>query len=306
MPPVGILEHSVTGAQQPVAARLLIGRSPACALRLTVPEASSEHAKLSWTAAERWALRDLGSKNGTFVDGRRVEPGVEVPLDKGARLAFGDALDVWTLVDDGPPGLIAWSLDGGEPVQERHGLLALPDEVDPLVTLYRNGAGAWVAEEIGGEVRQLAEHSEVAAAGRRWRIHLPIEDEGTPLATASMTLDDVDLRLAVSRDEERVQVTILHRGREIPLEPREHGYVLLTMARHRRAEHAEPIAARGWLQRDRLLKMLAMDTNAFNVAVHRARRQLLAAGVEGAAAIVEVRRTERRFGTDRFEIVPLD
>ena len=61
----------------------------------------------------------------------------------------------------------------------------------------------------------------------------------------------------------------------------------------------------GWADRDELLRMLRVDANAFNVAVHRARQQLLAAGVKGAAGIVQVRRRQRRFGTDKVELTKL-
>ena len=40
-----------------------------------------------------------------------------------------------------------------------------------------------------------------------------------------------------------------------------------------------------------------------DVAIHRSRRRLEMAGVLGSAGIVEVRRGERRFGTDRIQIV---
>ena len=89
------------------------------------------------------------------------------------------------------------------------------------------------------------------------------------------------------------------------LERRDHHYVLLTLARIRREDAAASVAERGWVDRRELSKMLSMTTNALNVAIHRARHQLLAAGVGGAASIVEVRGAERRLGTDRFRIVAL-
>ena len=69
----------------------------------------------------------------------------------------------------------------------------------------------------------------------------------------------------------------------------------------------QSLSEQGWLDRDRLLKMLAVDANAMNVAIYRARGQLTAAGVDGAAAVVQVRRGQRRLGLepDRIEIVAL-
>jgi two-component system, NtrC family, response regulator HydG len=48
--------------------RILVGTSPACTVRLTDPTVSRRHAALD-PAGRRYRLTDLGSTNGTFVDG---------------------------------------------------------------------------------------------------------------------------------------------------------------------------------------------------------------------------------------------
>ena len=77
-------------------------------------------------------------------------------------------------------------------------------------------------------------------------------------------------------------------------------------ARAREEDRELPPQERGWRDVDRLLRMLKMDQNALNVSIHRARQQLSATGLEGAAGIVETKRGKRRLGTDRFEIVRLE
>jgi hypothetical protein len=136
---------------------------------------------------------------------------------------------------------------------------------------------------------------------------VPARQEGTATVDSGPSIDTVTMRFAVSRDEEHVVVTVIHRGLEIPLEPREHGYALLTRARQRLDDRAQPLAEQGWLERDQLLRMLGLDSNALNVAIYRARNQLTDAGVDGAAGIVEVRRGQRRIGLepDRLEVVRL-
>jgi hypothetical protein len=64
--PAGVLE--VHGLAQ---ARLTLGRSSCCQLVLADDTVSRRHAEL-FLADGRWTLRDLGSSNGTWVNGRRV------------------------------------------------------------------------------------------------------------------------------------------------------------------------------------------------------------------------------------------
>jgi hypothetical protein len=68
--------------------RLTVGRAPTC--DCVVPEdcVSRRHAQL-WREDERWFLRDLGSRNGTRVNGVRVIEPVEVR--PGDRLNVGGA-----------------------------------------------------------------------------------------------------------------------------------------------------------------------------------------------------------------------
>jgi hypothetical protein len=51
--------------------RLLLGRSSACQLVFADDTVSRRHAELRLVEG-RWMLRDLGSSNGTWVNGRRV------------------------------------------------------------------------------------------------------------------------------------------------------------------------------------------------------------------------------------------
>src|SRR5215210_3154171 len=68
--------------------RLMLGRAPNCDCVLPEECVSRHHAQL-WREGERWLLRDLGSRNGTRVNGMRVTEGVEVR--PGDRLSLGGA-----------------------------------------------------------------------------------------------------------------------------------------------------------------------------------------------------------------------
>ncbi|MET9502594.1 DUF1707 and FHA domain-containing protein [Streptomyces sp. NPDC006622] len=65
---------------------LRIGRDPASGLRLTHDSVSRVHAELSRQGG-MWILRDLGSTNGTTVNGRRVIGAAVVR--EGDQVAFG-------------------------------------------------------------------------------------------------------------------------------------------------------------------------------------------------------------------------
>jgi hypothetical protein len=69
-------------------ARLTIGRAPSCDCLVQEESVSRRHAELR-REGERWLLRDLGSRNGTRVNGTRVIEDVEVR--PGDRLTLGDA-----------------------------------------------------------------------------------------------------------------------------------------------------------------------------------------------------------------------
>src|SRR5687768_17121274 len=71
--PAGLLEGAVSG-------RLLLGRSSDCQLVFADDTVSRRHAELRLVEGH-WMLRDLGSSNGTWVNGRRVMEAEVAPGD---------------------------------------------------------------------------------------------------------------------------------------------------------------------------------------------------------------------------------
>ncbi|QMU67629.1 DUF1707 and FHA domain-containing protein [Streptacidiphilus sp. P02-A3a] len=69
--------------------RLRIGRQEGCDLRLNDTSISRVHAELSGDGAGGWLLHDLGSTNGTQVNGSRIIGTVAVR--PGDRVVFGNA-----------------------------------------------------------------------------------------------------------------------------------------------------------------------------------------------------------------------
>jgi hypothetical protein len=68
--------------------RLVVGRAPNCDCFVPEECVSRRHAQL-WRDGERWYMRDLGSRNGTRVNGMRVIESVEVR--PGDRVSLGGA-----------------------------------------------------------------------------------------------------------------------------------------------------------------------------------------------------------------------
>lgn len=69
------------GRSYPLVGPTVVGRAPECALRLDEAGLSRQHARLVPTN-EGLQIEDLGSTNGTFVNGKRVQRGVAVPGDE--------------------------------------------------------------------------------------------------------------------------------------------------------------------------------------------------------------------------------
>ena len=301
---MAILQSLSDGSQHPVAARMLIGRSAACGLRLDDRHVSGEHATLCWTGGH-WEIRDLGSRNGTYVDGARLNAGQSARLIVGSRVAFGDPDRTYELVDEEPPSVMAFHSELPKVEIGQNDLLVLPNSEHPEVSLYADARGWWL-DNGDGQPIPFDGQSPVHTSQGMWQVELPAVSEGTPLMQLQLSVDTIELQFDVSRDEERVHITVVGRGVDVPLPPREHGYVLLTLARARQQDAALPTNDRGWRDRNDLERMLALDSNALNVAIHRARQQLSAVGVQGAARVVEVRRKQRRLGVERFRICTLE
>ncbi|MCU0241866.1 MAG: FHA domain-containing protein [Vicinamibacteria bacterium] len=67
----------------------IIGREPPADIVIPLPEVSSVHASIRHIGGEWYELRDLGSTNGTFVNGQRIRT-VQIRLTD--QIGFGAAM----------------------------------------------------------------------------------------------------------------------------------------------------------------------------------------------------------------------
>ena len=281
--------------------RHLIGRSPSADTRLVRPEISGEHAALRWTGAG-WELRDLGSRNGTWVDARKLPPGQQVDLDAGSQLAFGNPNNTWEFVSAAPPSLVA--LVDGDAVEASGGLLALPSEDDPQAVLSYDAELGWCLAETEGP-RPIEDGETLVVDGRRYALRVPprnpeamerTEEIQFTIADLGNTIADARLALAVSADEEYVELTFTLDSGDKVLPPRAHHYLLLHLARRRLEDAADGIdeAEQGWVYTADLRKQLKISPNQFYVMSHRCRRDVERLGVDDPAHLLEKRTTTRQ------------
>ncbi len=301
----------MTGERCVLETEHLVGRSSRAALQLEDAFVSSQHALIRWVG-DGWGLKELGSRNGTAIDGTPVPPGQLIRLRAGMTISFGNSEQTWSLVDDSPPRASVIAVDGqGEPVFLEGDVLALPSQDDVQATVIRALPGSWKLE-MQDVTLPLASGQVFEVGGRRFRFSIPdVVSETSSVvcreqAINTFRLEQVALEFRVSRDEEHVQIHVELGAETIDLGSRSHNYLLLLLARERLAEAAQGVAAAacGWVDQEQLLRDLRMRADRLNIDVFRIRKQFGAAGVLDAAHIVERRPASRqlRIGVAKIAI----
>lgn len=280
----------------------LVGRSPRSSLVLEHELVSSQHAVLRWTGTE-WTLRDLGSRNGTFISGMRITRAPH-PVPAGAKVCFGSTDVEWELIDATEPRPLLVSLEDGSSLHIDGEVVALPSPDNPLVTIFRARNGAWLLEQAAG-TRPLGTDDTFEVAGRRWRFRSATFLMRTTVA-ASEEAEAPKLIFSVSSDEEHVELFAELGDERIALGTSPRYYLLLTLARQRVADRAQgmPETSCGWMHHEDLQKALALGQQHLNIDVFRIRRQLAERNLPSGATVIErrIRTRQLRLGWGRFEI----
>lgn len=286
-----------------------VGRLPNSSLVLDFEYVSKRHAILHYSG-ERWLIRDLGSRNGTFVNGTLIKAGEDVPLAKGYRIAFGKLQQEWQLVDDSAPSVMVVPLDGGEPSVLEGEMLPVPSADDPRVTIYANQQGRWVLEQPE-TIIEIGNQQSFEVDGRLFRFSCPDRTTKTTLTNIESDLEVQHLHLvfSVSRDEEHVQLRVACGPHQFDLGSRQHNYLLLTLARRRQQDASAGLAESscGWIYLEDLAHDPMMAPPQLNIDVFRIRKQFEAFGILDPANVIERRPRTRqmRIGVARFTIVTL-
>lgn len=293
---MGTIFSRATKQQIHLRTKTLFGRDPSCTVHVDDPKVSHEHASLRWKDGA-WELRDLGSVNGTYVGARRLAAGERAQIETGAVFSFSSSSAAFELIDASPPLAAALHRSSGTVHVATGGILVLPSEDQPRLTMFASSDGAWFIE-IEKDVRLAKNGEEVILGGDTYVIEVPTATIDTArTARNALMLEDLRLRFIVASDEESVEVTIVAGNKSLTLPPRRFHYLLLTLARAWIADAGISPTVRGYRDRDELCDKLGMDVMKLNTEVYRLRKQFVEMGVQGAAGLIE-----RRPGTYEIRI----
>jgi hypothetical protein len=276
--------------------RCLVGRSTLSDLRLQSKRASSEHATIGWYA-DRWILRDLGSSNGTTVDGRPVSPRDRVTLSCGDEIGFGGE-ELWTVVDISEPDPCAVLLGPQTYVWGAPTLMVLPSVEAPEASILPRGE-RWLLDD-GNDVSVRECGEIVSLASGHWRLLLPEISGSRRDRTAHYEFDLAHADLSFCVSPERLVLRIDQGPNNVQLPARACLYTLLALARLRMATGSERLDA-GWISSVELAEARGCTPEKINVDIHRVRKLLEEAGVHNTADLIERDDAKRlRIGVTRI------
>jgi len=262
----------------------VLGRGRRADTRLDNDVVSGLHASIAWRDG-RWQIKDLGSHNGTVVNGARLTAAESVQLFVGSVIWFGSDAVAWRVTDVSAPEPIA-HCDGVVRVGEA-GMLMLESDVGTSVTVFRSVVHGWRLDTAEGVVA-THDGDTVTVGASTWTLELPEGGAQTRTNAASIELDLSTLTLRFSGGV-RATLAIEQGHRTVEVGQGPHVELLRLLARARATDD-------GWKARDDVISALGMSANHLNVAIHRARKRMAEVGVEDAVNVVERRRGQLRLG----------
>lgn len=266
-----------------------IGRMPANDLVVNDPMVSQHHA-LVWADAEGVFVRDVGSRNGTRVNGKRVQaptkitPGDRIELGPDTTLVLHETQGASTAAG---PAYLVEDLDSGVcvPIGSDRYPIRAPGGGQEIATLlvFENGE-VWLG--AGTEDRPLEVDEEFEIGGRRLCLRLgdalggataaPVPDRYPYVLSATLNgVTGPEARLIDPTTEVQHRVTADNRA------------ILLYLLARQWTEDADSgvkLADRGWIPDGEVLVGIwgrdAKDENKLHVLVYRLRNEVKNAGFD--------------------------
>ncbi|MCP8900647.1 FHA domain-containing protein [Gilvimarinus xylanilyticus] len=275
------------------------------------PYISRRHLCLEWSC-EQWQLKDL-SRNGTWLNGKRLDKGLYYPLSAGDTIQLAGDEGVSLSVEDvAPPKDILVSLDthGDDlPVIELQAANLIPNDQTPYWYVYREAnSNQWLAQAVADESKppQTLSHNDILECGsQHWQLHCAAACAPTVEKMVPKCITEADIQFDVSLDEETTDLRIQNQGKNYHLGARAHHYLLLLLARHRAEDAKRGLDEQdqGWVANDLLIQELGLEPGHLNIQVYRARQQLTKTIPHiNHDRFVERRGTTMRFGCNKFSI----
>jgi hypothetical protein len=275
-----------------------------CSLQIVETYVSAWHAAFRWTGS-LWEVKDLGSRNGTFVNGQGLRVGQPCTIVRGDVVAFGEPGQDWQLANDEAPRPMVIPLGPGSPMILDGDVHALPSAEDPEATVFRGSDGLWRIERRSDVMTSLEDQTRFEIGGRAFRFACPV------FTAPATTNEQPELRgsclvLAASRDGGRARLRVETPGATYDLGARPHHDVLLRLAQHRMADiqREVPDSSAGWTYEDDIVRELGIPAPQIHVDVFRLRKEIASLGILDPADVVErrPRAGQLRLGVRTFEI----
>jgi len=273
-----------------------LGRAPDCTLSLDDPSVSWQHA-IVWRSRGQVLLRDLKSRNGTFVDGTRIQG--EVPLAEGANVQVGEVclrIERGWPSEAGPLLRHLEQVDTGARVAVAGPRVVLGSAPGAAVRLDGPARAAVIIQHANGELwlgsssgeRQLELEEIFDVEGRRYRV---VELQGVPRSTVPVEDELYPYQLrAVLDGPTGAAATLVDRetaiSHTVKIENRAVLLYVLGRALVADRDSRKPGFERGWLAEDEAVTQiwgragLSQGTNNLNVLLHRVRQELGKAGFD--------------------------
>lgn len=266
----------------------LVGRDAANALAVRDEAVSGRHAEL-WTEGGGAFLRDLRSRNGTFVNGERVNGTVK--LSDGDLVRLGPTFELWVRghADDGRAGvLVVEDIEAGIYRRLAVGRTTL-GAGDDGASLSLDGDGELWLSSMDDE-RALEPDETFEVGGRKMRVvslnaHLPGETlEVGPAEPAAVAQVHLAVRLDGVAGAEAT-LTDPANGRSYVIDAENRAVLLYVLARRAVEARAAGRESDTWcadddVTRDIWGKRGVTDANSLHVLVHRLRKEIKAAGFD--------------------------
>lgn len=253
------------------------------------------------------------SRNGTWLNGKKLKPNALIPLAKGDTVYFAKLLHTkLTMIDAEPPVPILFPRDQPSSYIKLEKYNLLPNDDYPEYVIFQNPENQqWYFQDIkAGDTEEKAainENTDLYLDNKHWQIFIPPELTGTKKITADIiNIDAFEITFDVSLNEEHIDIHFSNDNANHSFGTKTCNYLLYYLAAKRIDDHEKGISAldQGWVSMDVLIHELKNDETYINVLIYRLRRMANTTlqNINNASNLIERRRGQIRISTKANKI----